>query len=73
MEEAIKKLEFKQEVGGTEACVKIIMKDTKGSGQLSTNDTCFSGSWFGGVKKYEEASTEGVYYCGLVQTCHKGF
>ena len=47
--------------------------DTKGCSQLTSNYTCFSDSSFNGVKIYEEAMDEKVYFCGSVKTIHKGF
>ena len=46
---------------------------TKGWVQLNSNDTYFSDIWFSGVKTAEKKIAEGVYYCGLVKTIHKGF
>ena len=46
---------------------------TKGCGQLTSNDTYFANSWFSSVKTAEEMAAAGVYYCGPVKTCHKGF
>ena len=53
--------------------MKIIMKATKGCGQLSSNDTFFSDIWFSGVKKAEKAMDEGVDHFGHVKTTHKIF
>ena len=47
--------------------------DKKGSVQLMSNDTYFSDSWVSGRKKAKEEISEGVGYCGLVKTRHKGF
>ena len=46
----MKSSDFQQKIGGTSTCMKIIMKATKGCGQLSSKDTFFAGSWFSGVK-----------------------
>ena len=46
---------------------------TKGCGQLTSNDTHFSDSWFGGVKTDDESIAGGVYYCGPVKMSHKRF
>ena len=46
---------------------------TKGCGQLTSNDTYFSDSWFRSVKTAEEMAAAGVDYCGPVKTSHKGF
>ena len=53
--------------------MKILMIDTKGYSQMASNDTYFSYIWFIGVKTDGEAMAEGVDFCGLVQTIHKGF
>ena len=47
--------------------------DTKGCGQLTSNDTYFSDSWFSGVKTSEEEIYKEVDHCGTVKTSHKGF
>ena len=54
-------------------CMVRLMMTKKGCGQLASNHIYFSDSWFSGVKTYEDAMTEGVGYCGLVKTGHKGF
>ena len=71
--ESLKASSFQQDIRGTAACMKMIMKATKGCDQLSSNDTFFDDIWFSGVKKIEEENTEGVDYCGPVKTSHKGF
>ena len=48
--EVIKKLEFQQVIGGTDAWMNRIMKANKGCGKLSSNDTLFYDIWFSGVK-----------------------
>ena len=53
--------------------MKRLFIDTKGCGQLISNDTYFSDSWFSSVNIYEEAMAIGVNYCGPVKTNHKGF
>ena len=72
-EEAMKTLEFQQEIGGTASCMKIIMKATKGCGELSSNNTYSSDRFFSGLKTAEESSAEGVDYCGLLKTSRKVF
>ena len=52
--------------------MKMLMMATKGCVQFVLNDTYFSDSWFSGVKTAEEVMTEGVDYCGLAKTSHKG-
>ena len=63
-------LEFKQEIGGTESCMKILIMGTKGCGQLSSNDIYFAGSWFSGVKTAEEAIAELLNYYRPLKTSH---
>ena len=58
---------------GTAACTKITIKDTKGCGHLSSNDTLFDDSWFNRVKTSDEANAEIVDDCVIVKTSHKGF
>ena len=41
---------FQHDIGGTDACMKITMKATKGCGKLYSNDNLFYDSWFSGVK-----------------------
>ena len=72
-EGSMKTSTFKNYIGGTASCMRIIMMATKGCGKLTSNDTHFADSWFSGVKKVEEAMAEGVDYCGLEKTIHKGF
>ena len=43
------------------------------NGQLTSNDTYFSDSWFSSVNTAEEMAAAGVDYCGPVKTIHKGF
>ena len=45
--------------------MKIIMKDNKECGQLSSNDTPFSDIWFRGARIEEEKNPEGVDFVGL--------
>ena len=49
------------------------MKDIKGWGKLSSNDTLFDDRWLNGVKTEEEKNSEVIDYCGPVKTSHKGF
>ena len=72
-EEAMNILEFKQETGGTATCTSRIINGTEGCGQMSKNGTYFSDSWFSRGKKSKEASAEGVDYCKMLNTSHKGF
>ena len=72
-EEATKKAKYQQQIGGTEVCIKRLIMDTKGCGQLMSNGTYFSDRWFSGVKMDEEAIHEGVYYCRPLKMIHKCF
>ena len=71
--EAMKASDLQQKIGGMDDCMKIIMKDTKGCGQLSSNDTFFGDIWFIRVNTAEESNSEGVDFCGPVKKSHKGF
>ena len=71
--EAMEKLTFQKYLGGTEELMKRLIMATKGCGQLTSNETYFTGSQLSGVKKAEEDMDEGVDYCGLVKTSHKDF
>ena len=71
--EAIKTSTFQKYVGGTVARMKIRMMDTKGCGQLTSNDTYVSFIWSSGEKMNKEDMDEGVDYCGLVKMIHKDF
>ena len=70
---AMKTLTFQNDIGGTATYMKRIMINKKGCGQLNSNDTYFSDSWFSSVITAEEAMTDGVDYCELVKTSHKAF
>ena len=71
--EAMKKSTFQSELGGTAACMKRLAIATKECGQLTSNKTYFSNSWFSSVKTAEEMAAAGVNYCGPAKTSHKGF
>ena len=71
--ESTKASDYQQDIGGTAACMKRIMKSTKECGQLSSNSTHFYDRWLIRVKTDEEENPEGVDYCGTVKTSHKGF
>ena len=73
IKEATKTLEFKNYLRGTAACMKIIYMATKGSDQLTSNDTQFYDGWFSSIKTAEEAMDAEVNYCGPEKTIHKGF
>ena len=72
-EEAMNKETFQQHIGGTAACMKILILAKKLCGQLTSKYTFLCDSWFSGVRTAEEDMAEGVDYCGPVNTCHKGF
>ena len=61
-EEAMKASEFQKYLGGTTACMKILAMDTKGCGQLTSNDTYFDDICFSYVKTAEEVMAVGVNY-----------
>ena len=71
--EAINTSEFQIYLGGTAACMKILMISKKSCGQLTSNDNYFVDSWFSGVKTAEKAMDLGVNYCGPVKTIHRVF
>ena len=48
--EAMKTSEFQFFLGGTTACIRRLAIDTKGCGQLTSNDAYFANSWFSSVK-----------------------
>ena len=51
--------------GGTVACVKKIMRFTKGCGKCSSNYTFFVDSWFIVMKTEEEENVEEIYFVVL--------
>ena len=53
--------------------MKILAIANKGCGQMISNETYFSYSWFSSVKTADEAMAAVVDYCGPVKTSHKGF
>ena len=71
--EATKVSKFQHFLGGTATCMKRLALDTKRCGQLTSNDTYFSDSWFSCVKNAKEMVAIGVNYCGPAKTSHKGF
>ena len=71
--ETMKKSKFQSVLGGTAACMKRLAIATKGCGQLISNDTYFSDSWFSSVKTAEDMAAAGVDYFRLVKTSNKGF
>ena len=60
--EATKTSTFQKYIGGTAACMRRLRMDTKGCGQMTSNYTYFSDSWFSGVKTVEEYMALGVNY-----------
>ena len=72
-EEDMKTSKFQNVLGGTTSCMKSLDISTKGCGQLTSNDTYFSDSWFSSVKTAEEMAAAGVNCCGPERTSHKGF
>ena len=71
--EAMNMSKFQKYLGVTTACMKRLDITNKGCGQLTSNDTYFSDSWFSSVKTTEEVMASGVEYCGTVKTIHKVF
>ena len=51
----MKTSKFQKFLGGTTVCMNRIAIDTKGCGQLTSNDTYFADRWFSSVKPSEEA------------------
>ena len=49
-EESMNISEFQKQIGGTVACMNIIVRDKKGFGQLKSDFTYFSDIWFSGVR-----------------------
>ena len=69
----MKASEFQKYLRGTAVYMKTLVMATSGYGQLTSNVTYFSGSWFSGAKNAEESMAAGVDYCRLAKTSHKGF
>ena len=69
----MKTSEFQQDIGGAVDCMERITKAAKGCDQISLKNTLFDDILFSAVKTAQEASAEGVYYCGPVKTSHKVF
>ena len=68
----MKKSTFQSKLGGTDACMKRLAIATKGCGQLTSNDTYFTDSWFSSVKTAEDMAASGLNHYGPVKTSHKG-
>ena len=62
--------EFKEYLGGTNACMRILAIATKGCGKLTSNETYFDDRWFSSVKNAEEMAASGVDYYGPLKTIH---
>ena len=69
----MKTLDFLKDIGITAACMKRLTMAKKRCVQLKSNYTYFADSWFSEVKTDQEAMAQGVDYCRLVKTSHKGF
>ena len=54
-------------------CMNRIAIATKVCGQLTSNDTYFSDSWFSSVKSAEKEMYVRVDYCGRAKTSHNSF
>ena len=72
-EEAMKTPKFQIFLGDTTVCMKRLAIANKGCGQLTSNDTYFSYSWFSYVKTAEDMAAAGVDYCGPAKTSQKVF
>ena len=64
--------EFQKYLGVTDDFMKRLVMANKWCGQLTSNDTYSSDSWFSTVRTAEEAMAAGVDYCGPAKTSHKG-
>ena len=53
--EAMKTSEFQHQIGWNGACIKRLIMSSKGCGQMTSNYTYFTNSYFSRVKTYEEA------------------
>ena len=71
--EAMQSSKFQKYLGGTTAYMKRLDIATKVCGQLTSNNTYFSDSWFSSVKTAEEVMAAGVNYCGTVKMSHINF
>ena len=71
--EAMETSQFQNVIRGTTERMKGLAIAKKGCGQLTSNDTYFSDSWFSSVKNAEKMVAAGVDYCGPVKTSHKEF
>ena len=69
----MKTLNSQKYLFGTAAYIKIPTMDTKGCGQLISNETYFADRWCSGLKTYEEVMAQVVQYCRPVKTSLKGF
>ena len=64
---------FQQEIVGTSACMKIIIRGKKVCGKLLSDNKLFADIGFSGVKTDEWSISQGVDYCGLINMGHKLF
>ena len=72
-EEAMKTSNLQKHIGGTTVCIKRLAIANTVCGQLISNDTYFSDSWFCSIKTTQEMAAAGFDYCGPAKTTHKGF
>ena len=52
-DEAMKTSSFQKDLGRTASCMKRLSIDTKGCGQITSNDIYFADIWFSSVKTAE--------------------
>ena len=71
--QSIKIQKFQQEIGGTTACMKIIMGGKKGCSKLFSDDAYFQGIQFSVVKTSKQVIAKILDYCGPVNMSHKLF
>ena len=72
-EEAMETSKPPKKIDRTTACMKRPDINTKGCGQLTSNDTHFADIWFSSVKNAEDMAAAGVDYDRPAKTIHKGF
>ena len=68
--EGMKASYYQQDIVVMDACMKRVMKDTRGGGQMSSNYTFFYEIRIRGVKIVQEEKSEGIYCCGPVKISH---
>ena len=69
----MKTSEIQKYLVGTTSCMNRLSISNKGCGQLTSNYTYYSDSWFSSVKTSKEAMAAEVDYCGPLNTSHKYF